>query len=177
VEMFHLVNFLSFYFRVFLSLKDDICPFIFFDFRSFGCVFNELPNLFRIGLHGSTINLVEAIEPDQHGFRGVILLKAGHYSLDNILLIKKSGVVLRGEGQGLNGTVLHANPRVQHSVISILGTGGITRDVQSVQNITSDYVAVGSHSFEIEDVSVLSRTLESNLFIIITQMNHTHGLL
>lgn len=101
----------------------------------------------------AAINLVEAIEPDQHGFRGVILLKAGHYSLDNILLIKKSGVVLRGEGQGLNGTVLHANPRVQHSVISILGTGGITRDVQSVQNITSDYVAVGSHSFEIEDAS------------------------
>jgi len=104
----------------------------------------------------AAINLVEAIEPDQHGFRGVILLKAGHYSLDNILLIKKSGVVLRGEGQGLNGTVLHANPRVQHSVISILGTGGITRDVQSVQNITSDYVAVGSHSFEIEDLGSIN---------------------
>ena len=99
------------------------------------------------------IDLVEALEPDQNGFRGVVLIKAGHYSLENILTIRKSGVILRGEGQGLNGTVLHSNPRVEHSVISILGAGGISKDAQSEQAITTDYVPVGSYSFEVEDAS------------------------
>lgn len=101
----------------------------------------------------AAINLVEALEPDQHGFRGVVLIKAGHYSLENILTIKASGVVLRGEGQGLNGTVLHSNPRLDHNIISILGAGGVNKDAASEQRITSEYVPVGSYSFEVADAS------------------------
>ena len=101
----------------------------------------------------AAINFVETLEPDQNGFRGVVLIKAGHYSLENILAVRASGVVLRGEGQGLNGTVLHSNPRVAHSVISILGSGGITIDSESEQSITTAYVPVGSYSFEVEDAS------------------------
>lgn len=101
----------------------------------------------------TAINLVEALEPDQHGFRGVVLIKAGHYSLDNVLVVRESGVVLRGEGQGLNGTVLHSNLRVNHNVISMLGFGGITKDAQSEQAIKTDYVPVGSYFFEVEDAS------------------------
>ena len=99
------------------------------------------------------IQLVEALEPDQNGFRGVVLLKAGHYSLETLLIIRASGVVLRGEGQGLNGTVLHSNPRVEHNVVSILGSGGISRDTESTQSITSGYVPVGSYCLEVEDAS------------------------
>ena len=101
----------------------------------------------------AAIDLVEALEPDQDGIRGAVLIKTGHYSLQNLLTIRESGVVLRGEGQGLNGTVLHSNPRVEHSVINILGAGGISKDVESEQVITTDYVPVGSHSFEVEDAS------------------------
>ncbi len=99
---------------------------------------------------------VEAMEPDQNGFRGVVLIKAGHYSLNNLLAIRASGVVLRGEGQGLNGTVLHANPRTDHNVITILGDGSITKDPESTQAITTDYVPVGAFSFQIEDASDFS---------------------
>ncbi len=99
------------------------------------------------------INLVETLEPDQQGFRGVVLVKAGHYSLENILVIRESGVVLRGEGQGLNGTVLHSNPRIDHSVITIFGTGGVTKDPESTQAIITEYVSVGSSSFDVVDAS------------------------
>ena len=101
----------------------------------------------------AAIDLVEALEPDQDGFRGVVLLKAGHYSLERLLIIRESGVVLRGEGQGLNGTVLHSNLRVDHTVISILGAGSISKDASSEQTITTEYVPVGSNSFEIADAS------------------------
>src|SRR5690606_6737047 len=39
-------------------------------------------------------------------FRGAVLLKAGTYRINNTLMIKASGVILRGEGQGANGTVI-----------------------------------------------------------------------
>lgn len=101
----------------------------------------------------AAINIVEQLEPDNNGFRGVVLIKAGHYSLKNVLAIRASGVVLRGEGQGLNGTVLHSNPKVKHTVISILGSGGIGKDVESEQTITTGYVPVGAYSFEVENAS------------------------
>jgi len=99
------------------------------------------------------INYVQGLEPDDDGFRGAVLVKAGHYSLENILVIRESGVVLRGEGQGLNGTVLHANPRLEHSVVSIVGQGGIIKAPASTQAIVADYVPVGSRSFEVQDAS------------------------
>ena len=101
----------------------------------------------------NAINQVAALDPDQNGFRGVVLIKAGHYSLDNILVVGTSGIILRGEGQGLNGTVLHSNPRVAHSVISILGSGDITTEAASQQIISSAYVPVGSFTLEVEDAS------------------------
>ena len=99
------------------------------------------------------IDIVGAREPDQNGYRGVVLIKAGHYNLEGLLIIRESGVILRGEGQGLNGTVLHANPRTDHSVINVLGASGTTKDAESEQVITSGYVPVGSSAFAIADAS------------------------
>lgn len=46
--------------------------------------------------------------PPVNGFRGAVLLKAGVYEVEKPLYIRASGVVLRGEGQDENGTVLIA---------------------------------------------------------------------
>ena len=101
----------------------------------------------------AAIDLVAGLEPNEDGFRGVVLIKAGHYSLESSLTVRESGVILRGEGQGLNGTVLHANPRGNHNVISLLGAGSISIDSETTQAITTTYVPVGSYTFEIEDAS------------------------
>lgn len=101
----------------------------------------------------AAIDQVASLEPDNNGFRGVVLIKAGHYSLENLLTVSASGIVLRGEGQGLNGTVLHSNPRVEHAIINIFGASGTTKNNQTEQVITSDYVPVGSYSFDVIDAS------------------------
>src|SRR5690606_30750363 len=49
------------------------------------------------------VNIQNAIDelskaPSTNGFRGAILLKAGTYRINNTLMIKASGVILRGEG-------------------------------------------------------------------------------
>ena len=53
----------------------------------------------------NTINLL-ASKPLVNGFRGAILLKAGVYEISDPLYIRASGIVIRGEGQGKDGTVL-----------------------------------------------------------------------
>jgi len=52
------------------------------------------------------IDRVSAMSQDKNGFRGAVLIMRGRYELDKPLRVTTSGVVLRGEGQGENGTVL-----------------------------------------------------------------------
>ncbi|MFT7235952.1 MAG: hypothetical protein ACI93L_000017 [Cyclobacteriaceae bacterium] len=100
------------------------------------------------------IDLVESMSLDANGFRGAVLLTAGSYEVDGILTIEASGVVIRGEGQGANGTVIHANQTTQHDFLSMQGSGsGIIKDSNTTQTITSSYVPVGAYSFDIASAS------------------------
>lgn len=101
----------------------------------------------------AAIDMVEALAPDSNGFRGAILLTAGCYQVDQ-LFIEESGVVLRGEGQGMDGTVLYAKLLTRHDFISLQGSGsGLPRIAASRQPITSAYVPVGTHTFDVADAS------------------------
>lgn len=51
------------------------------------------------------IDKVAAIEPDDQGIRGAVLLKKGTYYVTGNLIVR-TGVVLRGEGDGEDGTIL-----------------------------------------------------------------------
>ena len=48
----------------------------------------------------NAVNILGRIEPDKNGFRGAILLKAGTYRVDSSIRIDKSGIVIKGEGDG-----------------------------------------------------------------------------
>ena len=52
------------------------------------------------------INRISDMPPDENGFRGAILLKKGIYDLRSPLWIVTGGIVLRGEGNGPEDTVL-----------------------------------------------------------------------
>ncbi|MCC5843534.1 MAG: hypothetical protein JJU05_04710 [Verrucomicrobia bacterium] len=57
------------------------------------------------GLIQAAIDEVAALPADDNGIRGAVLLKRGAYTLEGGLIVR-SGVVLRGEGDGDDGTVL-----------------------------------------------------------------------
>lgn len=102
------------------------------------------------------INYVSGLEPDENGFRGAVLLKAGTYELSvsggDALQIKTSGVVLRGEGQGQDGTILKTSHEQKHQVIATrperhsFGTSNTTK-------ITDPYVGSGRFGFHVEDIT------------------------
>lgn len=102
----------------------------------------------------SAIDNVSARSADANGFRGAVLLKAGRYQVQSTLRIRVSGVILRGEGQDVLGTVLEAVTPSDYDVIS-LGSGSDSYGAQSgtIRAITSSYVPSGAVSFEISDTS------------------------
>jgi hypothetical protein len=99
------------------------------------------------------IDTIASMTPDVNGYRGALLLRAGSYELSQGLSISKSGIVLRGEGQGEEGTILHDTLDTQHHSIVISGNGnGIGEVVDTRVEITTD-VAVGSVRIPVESTT------------------------
>lgn len=94
------------------------------------------------------IDEVSALPRDNRGFRGAILLKRGVYRISGSLVIRASGVVLRGEGDGANGTVLLATGFSHRTLLRIMG--GALQLARPTHNITDRYVPVGSRAFNVD---------------------------
>ncbi|MGM0557802.1 MAG: hypothetical protein ACQEVA_15565 [Myxococcota bacterium] len=101
------------------------------------------------------IDQVSAIDSDADGFRGAVVLEAGTFEVDGTLEISASGVVLRGQGQGADGTTILATRAEQHDLISIDGGGFGTVDGTTTR-IATGYVPVGATTFEVESASELA---------------------
>lgn len=99
------------------------------------------------------LDTVAALQPDENGFRGAVLLKRGTYRVGNTLTIGKSGIVLRGEGGGEEGTVMIASARKKYDVVRIKGDGEPRELEQTKQEILAAYVPVGARTFQIKDPS------------------------
>jgi hypothetical protein len=88
---------------------------------------------------------------DKNGFRGALLLKKGVYPVDGLLRIEAGGVIIRGEGAGIDGTILLAMHKSKSDFITIQGQGsgyGVIKN--SARKITDSYMAVGANEFTVE---------------------------
>ena len=97
---------------------------------------------------------------DANGFRGAVLLKKGTYRLNDgtipvltdgmgyALRIWASGVVLRGEGQGADGTILYSDFALNHTMITLEPLSQTTSET-IMTRITDDYVGTGSKTFTV----------------------------
>ena len=110
------------------------------------------------------IDAVSSLPLNEDGFRGVVLLEAGRYPVSGQVLVHTSGVVLRGIGDGRDTrdtTVIYGTGNVpnQRDLI-VIGGGEETRwrgEISgSRQDITTEFVQVGSRTFTIEDASTYS---------------------
>lgn len=98
----------------------------------------------------AAIARVSALPADANGFRGALLLKAGVYPVDGQLHIRAGGVVLRGEGNGRNGTVLIATQKTNHNFLYVQGTGSGYGEVAGTKvRIASPFVGTGARSFDV----------------------------
>lgn len=108
----------------------------------------------------NSVQIQEAIDkigqmaPDVRGIRGAVLLKKGRYTLEQSLFMNQSGVILRGEGQGEEGTVLYDSIAVQHNTITLGGDYSLTEVNGTKSTITSEFNGVGSREITVTDASL-----------------------
>jgi hypothetical protein len=99
----------------------------------------------------AAIDRVAALPAAPDGLRGAVLIKRGKYKVGGPIKIGTSGVVLRGEGQDENGTVLIATLRKQHALIEIAGAA-FGKPSGPPQRIIGDYVPVGTHTLKLDSI-------------------------
>jgi len=100
----------------------------------------------------AAIDAVSARSADASGHRGAVLLRAGTYEVGDTLTISTSGVVLRGEGQGADGTILLATRPEQHTLLRVQGSGsGLPEDAGTRSTITDAHVPIGATVLHVAD--------------------------
>ena len=148
---------------------------------------NIVPDFSRAGYQGggvslptrSSIPVVEVLEPnaegddypriqaaidavavrvqDSRGLRGAVLLRRGHYRLSKTLTIRASGVVLRGEGRGADGTVIRSEVNERQGKILEVGNSesAVPRAALDPRRtaITMDYVPVGAMRITVQSAA------------------------
>jgi hypothetical protein len=102
----------------------------------------------------AAIDKVSKMPPDKRGFRGAIFLKRGVHKVGDTIRIHASGVVLRGEGQDENGTILVATQKKQHALIEINGQG-FGKAVGTARRILDAYAPVGTHTLKLDSTKGL----------------------
>lgn len=97
----------------------------------------------------NALDRVASRQPGEDGFRGAVLLKKGTYYVNGSLLVS-SGVVLRGEGDGADGTVLiFRNPR--GTGIQVGNPEAEPVSMGAPVRIADDYIPAGSVHVNVED--------------------------
>lgn len=101
----------------------------------------------------AAIDYVGNLPLDTNGLRGAVLLGAGVHKVLSGVVMKKSGVVLRGAGMGENGTVLLGDGRTRETVVRVLGENNVV--LKRKLRIADAYVPVNALRFEIENAASL----------------------
>ena len=86
---------------------------------------------------------------------GVIRLLRGTYNVSGTIYLNKSGVVLRGDGEGK--TIISATGTTQRRLIVVGGSGSRSLDWDSAVDITEGYVPVGRYYVDVTDASGFSK--------------------
>jgi hypothetical protein len=108
----------------------------------------------RSGIQAA-IDYVSKLPRDANGFRGAVLLTKGRYAVEQTLRITAGGVVLRGDGQNPEGTVIVDTGQDQDTLIVV--EGGSRADFTNMRaRITDSFVPVGAACFQVSSTASFS---------------------
>ena len=110
----------------------------------------------------AALDEVGSMEKDENGIRGAVKLNPGTYTITNNLYVRHSGVVLRGSGDNDDPeteTIIEAAKSIQGAVLQL--NGGAVEEwnrpsastLRGEVNITTEFVPVGSRTFDVADAS------------------------
>ena len=88
------------------------------------------------------IDYVSSLPLDENGYRGTVLLEKGVYEISGSLIIRASGVVLRGSGCGRDGTTLMGAGVHRETLIRV--AGGRNRKTEEQVPLADRYFPVNA---------------------------------
>jgi hypothetical protein len=91
----------------------------------------------------AAIDKVAEMTLNDNGFRGAVLLKAGTYQIAGQLIINTSGIVLRGEGDTDDGTIVIAEGTDRRELIKIDNAASRIDLPNTSSVINESFVAIG----------------------------------
>src|SRR5207249_1488302 len=97
------------------------------------------------------IDYIATLPPDTNGLRGAVLLRKGRHEIRGGLHITNSGVVLRGQGMGEDGTVVVVAGLDRRTLIRVVGKNDSASRSDSEWQITDEYVPLGTASFHLKN--------------------------
>lgn len=95
----------------------------------------------------AALDYVATLPADANGIRGAVLLGKGTYVVNGSLKLNASGVILRGSGMGVDGTILFAAGTDRTTFIRVAGKDD--RKTQKEIKITDGYVPVDAFTFTV----------------------------
>ncbi|MHC4755369.1 MAG: hypothetical protein ACYTBP_09510 [Planctomycetota bacterium] len=102
----------------------------------------------------NALNEMALLPLNPNGICGALLLRKGVYKVKETLTISHSGIVLRGDGNGPDGTIIiatgYGDEKLQRTLISVGSTEGPSLNPASKRTIKDKYVPIGSKTFTIE---------------------------
>jgi hypothetical protein len=103
----------------------------------------------------AALDYVARLPADAHGVRGAVLLQAGRHEIADSLRITTGGVVLRGQGQGADGTVLVATGTDRRTLIRIAGKSDLRLVSKEPYPVADNYVPVGARRLRLKTTAGL----------------------
>lgn len=97
------------------------------------------------------IDYISSLPSDSSGLRGAVLLLKGRHEILGGLRITNSGIVLRGQGMGEDGTILIAAGKDRRTLITIEGCNDRATNANEGWQIMDSYVPVGAQHFSLKD--------------------------
>lgn len=97
----------------------------------------------------AALDYVAQLPADARGLRGAVLLLRGRHEVADSLRISATGVVLRGQGQGSEGTLLVATGKERRTLIQVAGKSDRTPTGVSVP-VAERVILVGSRTLRVQ---------------------------
>ncbi|GGZ21447.1 hypothetical protein GCM10007049_12650 [Echinicola pacifica] len=96
----------------------------------------------------AALEYVGQLPMNAHGFRGAVVLEAGIYEVEGQLLMRHSGVVLRGTREGERETLILGKGKSRETLIQIRGIDD--KVFGDTVQVTDDYIPVNASSFSVD---------------------------
>jgi hypothetical protein len=102
----------------------------------------------------AALDYVAGLPADEHGYRGAVLVQAGRHEIAGCLRITAGGVVLRGQGQGPDGTALVATGTDRRALVQVAGKND-RRVTSTPVAVADEYVPVGARRLRLKSTDGL----------------------